>query len=180
MVAHSLQVLRLEEIMKHESAIHINAITSLKTSWVMTSNIKKNKTKKTDKEDKDVCKRKRDSLTWLLWMEMAHASFNGSCCRLRYTPPAALNVQRSRFITSTAPHRKRTLGRPDGERDMEVIRSSSYRISPRTASNKSSNRTIHLQEYPNVLYKNSPSISSGVVKLSGNKQMCWSFCSKSW
>lgn len=54
-------------------------------------------------------------LTWLLWIEMAHASLSGSCCRLRYSPPDALKIQRSLFITSTAPQRNRTRGRPVGE-----------------------------------------------------------------
>lgn len=51
-------------------------------------------------------------LTWLLWIEMAQASLSGSCCRLRYNPPDALKIQRSLFITSTAPQRNRTRGRP--------------------------------------------------------------------
>lgn len=54
-------------------------------------------------------------LTWLLWIEMAQASLSGSCCRLRYSPPDALKIQRSLFITSTAPQRNRTRGRPVGE-----------------------------------------------------------------
>lgn len=51
-------------------------------------------------------------LTWLLWMEMAQASLSGSCCRLRWVPPADLNTQRSGFSACVTPHRKRTCGSP--------------------------------------------------------------------
>lgn len=57
-------------------------------------------------------------LTWLLWMEMAQASLSGSCCRLRWIPPADLNTQRSGFSTSVVPHRKRTRGSPGEKKGM--------------------------------------------------------------
>lgn len=126
----------------------------------------------------------RRAPTWLLWMEMAQASFNGSCCRLRYTPPTALNVQRSRFITSTAPHRKRTLGRPDGQsqiQDTQTIRLLHYKISPRTAGVERRRRTFTEMHSTHDLQHKSPeiyktpkykkvSVTSSVMLLSENNQ----------
>lgn len=53
-------------------------------------------------------------LTWLLWMDIAQASWRGSCRRLRSWPPVACTVQRSAWMTSVTPHRKRTRGSPEG------------------------------------------------------------------
>lgn len=53
-------------------------------------------------------------LTWLLWMDIAQASWRGSCCRLRSWPPVACTVQRSARMTSVTPHRNRTWGSPEG------------------------------------------------------------------
>lgn len=53
-------------------------------------------------------------LTWLLWMDMAQASWRGSCCRLRSRPPVVCTVQRSARMTSVTPHRNRTWGSPEG------------------------------------------------------------------
>lgn len=54
------------------------------------------------------------TLTWLLWMDMAQASWRGSCCRLRSRPPVACTIQRSARMTSVTPHRNRTWGSPEG------------------------------------------------------------------
>ena len=53
-------------------------------------------------------------LTWLLWMDIAQASWRGSCCRLRSWPPLACTVQRSARMTSVTPHKNRTWGSPEG------------------------------------------------------------------
>lgn len=54
-------------------------------------------------------------LTWLLWMDIAQASWRGSCCRLRNWPPVACTVQRSARMTSVTPQRNRTWGSPEEE-----------------------------------------------------------------
>lgn len=60
-----------------------------------------------------VCMR---TLTWLLWMEMAHANFKGNCWRLRWIPDGPLKTHFSILMTCVTPQRNLTLGSPVGVR----------------------------------------------------------------
>ena len=62
------------------------------------------------------------ALTWLLCMDIAHASFSGSCLLVTTAPPRACTVHLSSPTVTSCPDMKCTVGYPEVVKGWRTIR----------------------------------------------------------